>query len=146
MLQQRHEKALADLEQEMKVEMQRARDTMNEQLNAEMMAALSVCITTCVPIFVLYYITNLLTIWNRRARENLPKGKLSMNWKSHQGTLVQGPVHSLLTRPSVFFFYHLNSKERSRNNRPKSNIRQNLLNLLYKICLMANNIAYSLAL
>ncbi|XP_067937980.1 trichohyalin-like [Watersipora subatra] len=41
MLQQRHEKAMEDLEKEMKVEMQRSRDQMNEQLHAEMMAALS---------------------------------------------------------------------------------------------------------
>ena len=43
MLQQRHQRALEELEQEMKAEMQRARDQMNEDLNAELLSALTVC-------------------------------------------------------------------------------------------------------
>jgi len=42
MLQQRHERAMQELEIEMKVELQRSRDQINNELNAEMMAALSV--------------------------------------------------------------------------------------------------------
>ena len=45
MLQQRHERAMEELEQEMKVELQRCRDKMNAELNEQMMAALSVRFT-----------------------------------------------------------------------------------------------------
>lgn len=42
MLQQRHERAMEELEKEMKIELQRSRDQMNAELNEQMMAALSV--------------------------------------------------------------------------------------------------------